>query len=86
MCRAPKAANVRHPATGFYWLAMGPTFYLTVRNCVSCARELLKFRLVSKALNLFPATGPLQDVSLDIFDEFIATSTGFKDLLVITSR
>ncbi len=65
---------------------MGPACYLTVRDCVSCARERVNIRRVTKALQLFPATGPLEDVALDILGEFIATRTGCKYLLVITCR
>ncbi len=70
----------------YYWPYMAPACYLHVRNCRDCARERVSFRRVSKALRLFPARSPLEDVSLDILKELLRTPRGNRYLLVITCR
>ncbi len=58
----------------------------TVRSYSHCAKERVKLRRHSKWLKLFPATRPLEFVSIDILGPFRKTKNGHENLLVITDR
>ena len=70
----------------YYWPSMALDSYATVRNCPECAKNRLKLRRTSSALRLFPATNPLESVSIDIMGELIRTPRGNKYLLVMCDR
>ena len=70
----------------FYWPSMPVACYATVRNCVSCAKNRIKLRRVSKKMKLFPASGPLEFVAIDILGELIRTPRRNRYLLVISDR
>lgn len=70
----------------FYWPSMGLDVYNTVRQCVSCAKERISLRKHSSLLKLFPATRPLEFVSIDILGPLPRSSGGHRYLLVITDR
>lgn len=86
---------VGHPGTtrmyqtlrrAFYWPAMALDVVQTVRSCIPCARERVKLRRHSGWLKLFPATRPLEFVSIDILGPLRRTKDGNENLLVITDR
>ena len=70
----------------FYWPSMAMDTYNTVRNCVACAKERISLRKHASFLKLFPATAPLEFVSIDILGPLPRTTTGFRYLLVISDR
>ena len=70
----------------FYWPTLSVDAVTTVKNCVSCARNRVRLRRKSTALQLFPATGPLEFVAIDILGPFIRTKNGNRYLLVIGDR
>ena len=70
----------------YYWPTMALDCYATVRNCAECAKNRLKLRRNAAPLKLFPATRPLESVSIDILGELIQTPRGNRYLLVICDR
>ena len=70
----------------YYWPTMALDCYATVRNCAHCARNRLKLRRNAARLQLFPATSPLESVSIDILGELIQTPRGNRYLLVMCDR
>ena len=70
----------------FYWTTLSVDAVTTVKNCVSCARNRVKLRRNSHTLKLFPASGPLEFVAIDILGPLIRTSRGNRFLLVISDR
>ena len=60
--------------------------YATVKNCVTCAKNRIGLHKRAKFVRLFPATTPLEFVSIDILGELIRTRRGNKFLPVITDR
>ena len=70
----------------FYWTTLSVDALMTVRNCVSCARNRVKLRRHAKQLQLFPAGGPLEFVSIDILGPLVRTARGNRYLLVISDR
>ena len=70
----------------FYWPSMAVECYATVKNCVTCAKNRIALRKRAIFVRLFPATIPLEFVSIDILDELIRTRRGNKFLLVINDR
>ena len=70
----------------FYWPSMAVDCYATVKNCVTCVKNRIALRKRAKFVGLFPATTPLEFVSIDILGELIRTRRGNKFLLVITDR
>lgn len=70
----------------YYWLHMAADIHATVRNCGSCARNRLKLRKHTQPLQLFPATGPLQSLAIDLLGPLTKTKRGNRFLLVITDR
>ena len=70
----------------FYWQQMSGEIFSTVRDCPSCARERFKQSKRRETLQLFQATGPLEDVGIDLLGPFSTTKQGFKSLLVMTDR
>ena len=70
----------------FYWPSQALDCYATVRNCTECARERVKLRKHTKKLKLFPATAPLESISIDLLGDLITTKRNNRWLLVITDR
>jgi hypothetical protein len=58
----------------------------TVRQCVTYAKNQIKERKRTSFLKLFPASGPLEYVDLDILGPLPKTEHGNKFLLVMTDR
>lgn len=50
----------------YYWSAMDLDAYVTIRNCMVCAKERVRERKRSTTLKIFTASGPLEDVSMDL--------------------
>ena len=69
-----------------YWPSMAVDCYRTVRNCAECAKNRLKLKRSASTLKLFPATAPLESISLDILGELIRTPRGNRFILVMTDR
>ncbi len=57
----------------FYWPSMAADCYAFVRSWATCARDRIKLRRNTKELKLFPATGPLEEVSIDLLGPFQKT-------------
>ena len=72
--------------TNCYWPSLAVDCYATARNCMHCAKERVKLRRKTKRLKLFPATAPLEALSIDLLGELIRTPHGNRWLLVITDR
>ena len=70
----------------YYWPTMAMDCYATVRNCAECAKNRLKLRRNAAPMQLFPATSPLESVSIDILGDLIQTPRGHRYLLVICDR
>jgi hypothetical protein len=58
----------------------------TVKNCAICAENRIHERKRTSLLKLFPASEPLELVSLDILGTLPKTEHGNRFLLVITHR
>ena len=69
-----------------YWPALSVDCYATVRRCRTCAKNRIKLRSKSNPLKLFPASGPLESVAIDIFGPLLKTGKGNEYLLVICDR
>eukprot|EP00171_Calliarthron_tuberculosum_P022587 IDg22587t1 len=50
----------------FYWPGMALSCYQAVRACPACARERIKLQSNSTTMKLFPLSGPLEDVAMDL--------------------
>ena len=70
----------------FYWPHMAADIQATVRNCHSCAKNRIRLRKRTNPMQLFPATVPLRDVSIDILGPLKRTKHNFRWLLVIADR
>ena len=70
----------------FYWPSMAVDCYGVAKNCPSCARNRVLLRKHQKEMKLFPATAPLEFVTIDTLGELIRTPRGNRFLLVITDR
>ena len=70
----------------YYWPHMANDVFMTVRDCVSCARNRATVQKFQKFMKLFPASGPLEFVAMDLLDPLRKTTRGFTFILVITDR
>ena len=70
----------------FFWPKMAVDVATTVRECTVCAKNRMKERTRTNYLKLFPASGPLEDVSMDLLGPLPKTQHGNRFLLVITDR
>jgi Integrase zinc binding domain len=70
----------------FYWRNMYKEVEETVRHCTVCAKNRVKERKRTSLLKLFPASGPLEFVSMDILGPLPKTEHGNRFLLVISDR
>ncbi|CAN8061905.1 unnamed protein product [Agarophyton chilense] len=68
----------------FYWPHMAHDVYNFVRQCESCVRFRGGIRKHRKYLKLFPATGPLEFVAIDLLGQLPKTKNGYQHILVIT--
>lgn len=69
-----------------YWPALAVDCYATVRRCSTCAKNRIQLRLQAEPLQLFPASGPLESVAIDVLGELIKTVRGNQYLLIISDR
>ena len=69
-----------------YWSALAVDCYATVRRCPTCAKNRIKLRKSVKELQLFPASAPLESVSIDVLGELLKTARGNQYLLVVSDR
>eukprot|EP00171_Calliarthron_tuberculosum_P003633 IDg3633t1 len=50
----------------FYWPGLALSCYQAVGACLACARERIKLQSNSTTMKLFPPSGPLEDVAMDL--------------------
>jgi hypothetical protein len=67
----------------FFWPKMAQDVAETVRECATCAKNIIKERARTSFLKLFPASEPLEYVSMDILGPLPKTQHGNRFLLVI---
>jgi Integrase zinc binding domain/Integrase core domain len=70
----------------FIWKKMAADVADTVRNCHACARNRIKERNKTSYLKLFPASSPLEYVSIDLLGPLPKTAHRNRFLLVMTDR
>jgi transposase InsO family protein len=70
----------------FFWPKMAQDVAETVRQCAMCAKNRIKERARTSFLKLFPASEPLEYVSMVILCPLPKTQHGNRFLLVITDR
>jgi transposase InsO family protein len=70
----------------YFWKRMSADVSETVRECVTCAKNRVKERNRTSFLKLFPASEPLEYVSIDILGPLPKTDHGNRFLLVLTDR
>jgi transposase InsO family protein len=71
---------------GYFWNGMIQDVSETVRQCVTCAKNRVKEQTRTSFLKLFPASEPLEYVSMDILGPFQKTEHGNRFRLVISDR
>jgi Integrase zinc binding domain len=69
----------------FYW-SMYKEVEETVRHCTVCAKNRVTERKRTSFLNLFPESGPLEFVAMDILGPLPKMEHGNRFLLVISDR
>jgi Integrase zinc binding domain len=70
----------------FFWKHMAADVSETIRQCPVCAKNRVNERKRTSFLKLFPASSPLEYVSMDILGPLPKTEQGNRFLLVITDR
>eukprot|EP00171_Calliarthron_tuberculosum_P022605 IDg22605t1 len=70
----------------FYWPGLALSCYQAVRACPACARERIKLQSNSTTMKLFPPSGPLEDVTMDLLGQLWPTDRGHTQILVIVDR
>jgi Integrase zinc binding domain len=70
----------------FYWRNMHKEVEETVRHGTVCAKNRVTERKRTSFLKLFPASGPLDFVTINIFGPLPKTEHGNRFLLVISDR
>jgi Integrase zinc binding domain len=70
----------------FYWNNMHKEVEEIVRRCTVCAKNRVTERKRTSFLKLFPASGPLEFVAMDILGPLPKTEHGNRFLLVIYDR
>jgi hypothetical protein len=70
----------------YFWKSMSADVSETVRQCDVCARNRIKERRKTSPLKLFPASLPLEYVSIDLLGPLPKTAHGNRFLLVMTDR
>ena len=70
----------------YYWPHSAADVTTTVRGCRTCAMNRVKLRKHLNRLKLFPATRPLESLSIDILGPLPKAKGGKQYLLVITDR
>ena len=70
----------------FYWPLMANDVHATVRDCESCAKTRGTQYKHQRKMKMFPASGPLEFVAMDILGPLPKTDGGNRFVLVITDR
>ena len=70
----------------YYWPHMANDAYATVKSCRSCNKNRGTAAKHQKLLKLFPASGPLEFVAMDLLGPLPKTKRGNTFVLVITDR
>lgn len=70
----------------YYWPSQSTDCYAQVIDCSECARERLRSKKLLSPLKTFPAKAPLEDIAMDLLEEFDTSPRGNRWLLVIVDR
>jgi transposase InsO family protein len=70
----------------FFWPRIAEDVYDTVSQCDLCARNQISEKRKPNPLKLFPASGPLESVAMDILGPLPRKIHGNRYLLVISDR
>lgn len=70
----------------YYWPLMAADIAATVRSCPHCANNRLLLIRNKQKMRLFPATKPLEQVSVDLLGPLPRTRAGHRFILVIADR
>jgi len=70
----------------YYWPSMALESYSYLRSCYKCTQEQLASKHARSPMKLFPASGPLEYVAIDILGPLPRTKQGNQYLLVIADR
>jgi RNase H-like domain found in reverse transcriptase/Integrase zinc binding domain/Integrase core domain len=70
----------------YYWPGLSFDTYQLVSNCHECTKENGALRKRRKHITLFPASGPLEFVAIDLLGPLPKTSRGFQYILVVADR
>jgi len=70
----------------YCWPSMVTNIRITIAKCTACAQNCLALRRHITPLTLFPATEPLEELSIDIFGPIPTSKWGIRYILVITDR
>jgi transposase InsO family protein len=70
----------------FYWRNMYKEVEETVRHCTVCAKNRVTERKRTRFLKVFPASGPLEFVAMDILGPLSKMEHGYRFLLIICDR
>ena len=65
---------------------MAADVYKTIRNCTTCAKNRVKPRKRTHPLRIFPATRPLESLSIDILGLLTKTKKGHRFLALMSDR
>lgn len=65
----------------FDWSFMSVDSYLTVRNCITCARSRANLRRHNGFLKILPALTPLEFVAINFLGELVTTLQNNKYIL-----
>lgn len=93
LCRHPAIAG--HPGQNrmyqalskrYYWPHVAADVAYNLRGCNTCAMNRVKHRKHLNCLRFFPATQPLESLSIDMLSPLSKTKGGKRFLLVVTDR
>ena len=70
----------------YYWPQMAADVMATVRSCPHCAKNRIRLVKNSNQMKLFPATRPLESISMDLLGPLQKSRAGNRFILVMTDR
>lgn len=70
----------------YYWPSMGNDVHAVARDCASCTHMRGTVFNHQKCLKLFPASGSLEFVAMDLLGPLSKSKGGFTSVLVITDH
>eukprot|EP00171_Calliarthron_tuberculosum_P006049 IDg6049t1 len=57
----------------YYWPSLAASCYETVRSCTAYAKERIRLQANATPLKLFPPSGPLEDIAIDLLGDLTPT-------------